>query len=149
VVTLADLPVRRVIGWAPAAHMRTDLTKNAITMAFANRATEEGVAIGSDRAWKYESRQFAGPARSNGVMLSVGRKGDCLGNTVTERLFAVISRESGQLGHDQQGQDSVGMSSSTSLVAATSAACTRRSAISDRPLTTRPTTPTVRRHMVN
>ena len=36
--TVIDLASRRVVGWALADHMRTELVEDALTMAFANRA---------------------------------------------------------------------------------------------------------------
>lgn len=47
--TVIDLASRRVVGWALADHMRTELVEDALTMAFANRAPEQGVIFHSDR----------------------------------------------------------------------------------------------------
>ncbi len=76
--TVIDLASRRVVGWALADHMRTELVEDALTMAFANRAPEHGVIFHSDRGCQYTSGDFAELARANGVVLSVGRKGECL-----------------------------------------------------------------------
>ena len=46
---------RRVVGWALADHMRTELVEDALTMAFAHRAPEEGVIFHSDRGCQYTS----------------------------------------------------------------------------------------------
>ncbi|HTW09133.1 MAG TPA: IS3 family transposase [Acidimicrobiales bacterium] len=75
--TVIDLASRRVVGWALADHMRTELVEDALTMAFANRAPEEGLIFHSDRGCQYTSGDFAELARANGVVLSVGRKGEC------------------------------------------------------------------------
>ena len=91
--TVIDLASRRVVGWSLADHMRTELVEDALTMAFANRAPEEGVIFHSDRGCQYTSRDFADLARSNGVVLSVGRKGECWDNAVAESFFATIKRE--------------------------------------------------------
>jgi transposase InsO family protein len=42
---------------------------------------------------QYTSRDFADLARKNGVVLSVGRKGECWDNAVAESFFATIKRE--------------------------------------------------------
>jgi len=44
-----DLGSRRVVGWALADHMRTELVEDALTMAFEHRAPEKGVIFHSDR----------------------------------------------------------------------------------------------------
>ena len=88
-----DLASRKVVGWALADHMRTELVEDALTAAFANRRPDEGVIFHSDRGCQYTSRDFAELARSNGVVLSVGRKGECWDNAVAESFFATIKRE--------------------------------------------------------
>ena len=91
--TVIDLASRRVVGWALADHMRTELVEDALTMAFEHRAPEHGVIFHSDRGCQYTSRDFAELARANGVVLSVGRKGECWDNAVAESFFATIKRE--------------------------------------------------------
>jgi putative transposase len=91
--TVIDLASRRVVGWALADHMRTELVEDALTMAFARRDPEQGVIFHSDRGCQYTSRDFADLARDNGVVLSVGRKGECWDNAVAESFFATIKRE--------------------------------------------------------
>jgi transposase InsO family protein len=91
--TVIDLASRKVVGWSLADHMRTELVGDALTMAFANRAPQEGVIFHSDRGCQYTSTDFADLARSNGVVLSVGRKGECWDNAVAESFFATIKRE--------------------------------------------------------
>ena len=73
--------------------MRTELVEDALTMAFEHRAPEHGVIFHSDRGCQYTSRDFAELARANGVVLSVGRKGECWDNAVAESFFATIKRE--------------------------------------------------------
>jgi transposase InsO family protein len=60
--TVIDLASRRVVGWALADHMRTELVEDALKMAFAHRAPEKGVIFHSDYAGvrvKPENRRLA------------------------------------------------------------------------------------------
>ena len=91
--TVIDLASRKVVGWALADHMRTELVEDALAMAFANRAPQRGVIFHSDRGCQYTSGDFAKLARANGVVLSVGRTGECWDNAVAESFFATIKRE--------------------------------------------------------
>jgi transposase InsO family protein len=91
--TVIDLASRRVVGWALADHMRTELVEDALTMAFQHRAPEPGVTFHSDRGCQYTSGDFATLAGDLGVVLSVGRKGECWDNAVAESFFATIKRE--------------------------------------------------------
>lgn len=91
--TVIDLASRKVVGWALADHMRSELVEDALSMAFATRAPECGLIFHSDRGCQYTSRDFAALARANGVVLSVSRKGECWDNAVAESFFATIKRE--------------------------------------------------------
>jgi transposase InsO family protein len=46
--TVIDLASRRVVGWALADHMRTELVEDALTRAFEHRAPDEGVIFHVD-----------------------------------------------------------------------------------------------------
>ena len=91
--TVIDLASRKVVGWALADHMRTELIEAALSCAFLSRRPPKGVVFHSDRGSQYTSHDFAKLARDNGVRLSVGRTGECWDNAVAESFFATIKRE--------------------------------------------------------
>ncbi len=91
--TVIDLATRRIVGWALADHMRTELVEDALAMAFTQRRPPAGLIFHSDRGCQYTSKDFAALARRHGVVLSVGRKGECWDNAVAESFFATIKRE--------------------------------------------------------
>jgi putative transposase len=91
--TVVDLASRRVVGWALANHMRTELVSEALTMAFATRRPPAGAIFHSDRGCQYTSRDFRKLAADHGIFLSLGRKGTCWDNAVAESFFASIKRE--------------------------------------------------------
>jgi transposase InsO family protein len=91
--TVIDLASRRVVGWATADHMRTDLVAQALTNAVATRRPTHLVIFHSDRGCQYTSTQYAQLAQRLGVRLSVGRRGQCWDNAVAESFFATIKTE--------------------------------------------------------
>jgi putative transposase len=91
--TVIDLGSRRVVGWALADHMRTELVADALRSAFLTRRPPPGVIFHSDRGCQYTSADYAALARDHGVQLSVGRTGECWDNAVAESFFATIKRE--------------------------------------------------------
>jgi putative transposase len=91
--TVIDLSSRKVVGWALADHMRTELVEEALEMAFTQRRPAAGLIFHSDRGCQYTSKDYAALARENGVILSVSRKGECWDNAVAESFFATIKRE--------------------------------------------------------
>ncbi|WP_101609280.1 IS3 family transposase [Amycolatopsis sp. BJA-103] len=91
--TVIDLRSRRVVGWATADHLRTELIAEALDNAVAQRRPEPGVIFHSDRGCQYASTQFGDLAEDHGVRLSLGRKGQCWDNAVAESFFATIKAE--------------------------------------------------------
>jgi transposase InsO family protein len=91
--TVIDLASRRVVGWALADHVRTELVVDALAMAFVQRRPAAGTIFHSDRGGQGSSGDYAGLARLHGVVLSVGRAGECWDNAVAESFFATIKRE--------------------------------------------------------
>jgi len=91
--TVIDIASRKVVGWATADHLRTDLVEQALRNAFTVRRPDPGVIFHSDRGCQYTSAQFAHTARELGVRLSVGRTGQCWDNALAESFFATIKGE--------------------------------------------------------
>jgi putative transposase len=93
--TVIDIASRRIVGWATAGHLRTELVANALRAACRSRRPTGAVVFHSDRGCQYTSREFAGLAREFGVRLSVGRTGQCWDNALAESFFATLKRELG------------------------------------------------------
>jgi putative transposase len=91
--TVIDCYSRRVVGWAIAEHMRTDLIIDALRMAIITRNPPPGVIFHSDRGSQYTSDEFRTFCRRNGVRPSVGRTGICYDNAVAESFFATLKKE--------------------------------------------------------
>ncbi|NBM21248.1 IS3 family transposase, partial [Streptomyces sp. GC420] len=91
--TVIDIASRRVVGWATADHLRTDLVADALKAACRQRRPTRPVIFHSDRGCQYTSQQFASLADQFGVRLSVGRTGQCWDNALAESFFATIKRE--------------------------------------------------------
>jgi len=91
--TVIDIASRRIVGWGLADHMRTELVTDALSMAFGSRRPPDGVVFHSDRGCQYTSTEYRLLAEANGVRLSLGRKGECWDNALSESFFATIKRE--------------------------------------------------------
>jgi putative transposase len=91
--TVIDIASRRVVGFALADHLRTELVADALANAVAARDPAAGVIFHSDRGCQYTSAAYAALAADCQVSLSVGRKGQCWDNAVAESFFASIKGE--------------------------------------------------------
>lgn len=93
VATVIDLNSRKLIGWAIADHMRTELVTAALDMAIARRNPPAGVIFHSDRGAQYTSSDFAQYCKKNNIRRSLGRTGICYDNAVSESTFASYKKE--------------------------------------------------------
>jgi transposase InsO family protein len=91
--TVIDIASRRVVGYAIADHLRTELVSAALANAVAARDPKPGVIFHSDRGCQYTSAEFASLASDYDVALSHGRTGQCWDNALSESFFASIKGE--------------------------------------------------------
>jgi putative transposase len=85
---------RRVIGWAMADHMRTELVTAALNMAVAFRGQRPPkVVFHADRGTQYTSHEMAEYAVAHGLACSVGRTGVCWDNAQQESYWASLKVE--------------------------------------------------------
>lgn len=91
--TVIDLHSRKVVGWAIADHMRTELATAALDMAIATRRPPAGVIFHSDRGAQYTSGDFARYCKRHNIRRSLGRTGTCYDNAVAESMFATYKKE--------------------------------------------------------
>ena len=91
--TVIDLHARRVVGWAVADHMRSELVTAALDMAIATRQPPPGVIFHSDRGTQYTSGVFDRYCTENNIRRSLGRTGTCYDNAVAESFFATYKKE--------------------------------------------------------
>ena len=92
--TVIDLFCRRVIGWAAADHMRTELVADALTMAVATRGGHvAGVIFHSDRGSVYTSSAHSELCARHGIVQSMGATGVCWDNSAAESWFGTMKRE--------------------------------------------------------
>jgi transposase InsO family protein len=91
--TVIDIASRRVVGYALADHLRTELIAGALSNAVAARDPEPGVIFHSDRGCQYTSAAYAALADECEVALSVGRTGQCRDNALAESFFSSLKGE--------------------------------------------------------
>jgi len=87
-----DVWSRRVVGWAMATHMRTELVLDALDMALAQRKPR-GVIHHSDQGCQYTSLAFGRRCELMGVLPSMGSVGDAYDNAMAESFFGTLECE--------------------------------------------------------
>jgi len=87
-----DVFSRRIVGWAMASHLRTELVLEALNMAVGQRKPA-AVIHHSDQGTQYTSIAFGLRCREAGVRPSMGSVGDCFDNAMCESFFATLECE--------------------------------------------------------
>jgi putative transposase len=83
---------RRVVGWAMATHLRTELVLEALNMALTQRRPRN-VIHHSDQGCQYTSLAFGRRCELMGVRPSMGSVGDAYDNAMCESFFATLECE--------------------------------------------------------
>ncbi|MEX5638100.1 IS3 family transposase [Parafrankia sp. FMc2] len=91
--SVIDAFSRKVVGWAVADHMRTELVTDALRMAITTRRPPDGVIFHADRGSQYTSSQFVAFCHGNNIRNSVGRTGICFDNAAAESFWATLKKE--------------------------------------------------------
>jgi putative transposase len=89
---VVDVWSRRVVGWAMATHLRSELVVAALNMALMQRRPH-AVIHHSDQGSQYTSLAFGQRCREAGVRPSMGSVGDCYDNAMCESFFATLECE--------------------------------------------------------
>ncbi|WP_255472711.1 IS3 family transposase [Quadrisphaera setariae] len=90
---VVDAFSRRIVGWAMADHLRTELILDAVGMAIQRRRPEPGTIHHSDRGTQYTSYEFGKSLRASGLLASMGRVGSAFDNAMAETTFATLKTE--------------------------------------------------------
>lgn len=87
-----DVWSRRIVGWAMATHLRTELVLDALDMALARRRPQ-GVIHHSDQGCQYTSLAFGRRCDLMGIRPSMGSVGDAYDNAMAESFFGTLECE--------------------------------------------------------
>ena len=90
---ILDVFSRRVVGWAIADHLRTELVEEALAMALGARRPTQGLVHHSDRGCQYASGDYRKQLAARGIVCSMSRRGNCWDNAMAESFFATLKNE--------------------------------------------------------
>jgi putative transposase len=88
-----DLFSRKVIGWALSNSPDSELTMQALMMAYESRGQPKGVIFHSDQGTHYTSRKFRQRLWRYQIRQSMSRRGNCWDNAPMERFFRSLKTE--------------------------------------------------------
>lgn len=88
-----DVFSRRIVGWAMADHLRTELVLAVLEMALWNRRPSQGVVHHSDQGGVLTALAFGARCQAAGGVPAMGTRGACYDNAITESFFATLECE--------------------------------------------------------
>jgi putative transposase len=88
-----DAHSRRLVGWAMATHLRTELVVDALQMALWRRRPAPGLIHHSDQGVQYTSLSFGKRLEEAGIVPSMGRVGSAHDNSLAESFVATLKTE--------------------------------------------------------
>lgn len=95
---ITDAYSRRIVGWQASRSLKTDLTLDALEQAIweRNRTGDtdlDGLVHHSDRGTQYLSIRYTERLAENGVVASVGSRGDSYDNALAESIIGLYKTE--------------------------------------------------------
>lgn len=88
-----DLWSRKIVGWAMAGHMRSELVVSALQMACTQRRPVPGLLVHSDRGVQYASQETRQFLQDHGLVASMSRTGNPYDNAWMESAIGKIKSE--------------------------------------------------------
>jgi putative transposase len=92
-VVVLDVFSHKVVGWALADHLRSELVIAALDLALRRRWPASGVLHHSDHGAQYTSLAFGQRCHQAGIVPSMGAIGDCYDNALADSFFATLECE--------------------------------------------------------
>lgn len=93
VAVLIDLFSRRIVGWAAADHMRTELVTEALSMAVRHRNPTPLLLHHTDQGSQYASDAYLAALKRIQAVPSMSGRGNCWDNAVAESFFGSLKTE--------------------------------------------------------
>jgi putative transposase len=93
VAFVVDVYSRRIVGWALAMHLRTELALGAIDMAIALRDRDGRLVHHSDRGSQYTAIRYSQRLADAEITASVGSRGDSYDNALAETVIGLYKTE--------------------------------------------------------
>ncbi len=90
---IKDLCSRKIVGYAFSNRIDTQLTLDALDMAYRRRRPLKGLIFHSDRGVQYAAKAYRERLEKYGIRQSMSRKGDPYDNAVAENFFSCLKCE--------------------------------------------------------
>lgn len=88
-----DLYNREIIAYSLSERPRIQMINTMLEQAMLRLGQSDKPILHSDQGWQYQMKHYQHILKSNGVVQSMSRKGNCLDNAVMEGFFGMLKSE--------------------------------------------------------
>ena len=88
-----DLYSRRIVGWSMSDTMQARMVSDALLMALWRRGKPAALMHHSDQGSQYTSDEFQQLLKSQNIICSMSRRGECWDNAAMESFFSTLKTE--------------------------------------------------------
>lgn len=88
-----DLYNREIIAYSLSERPRMQMINAMLEQALSRLEGNDSPILHSDQGWQYQMSHYQEILKSNGVVQSMSRKGNCLDNAVMEGFFGMLKSE--------------------------------------------------------
>ena len=90
---ILDMHSREIISFSISNSPNYEQTKEMLNYAFKTHKDLKGLIFHSDQGWQYQMQPYHKVLKKQGIIQSMSRKGNCLGNSPMENFFGIMKRE--------------------------------------------------------
>ena len=82
-----------IIAYAISRHPDINLVMKMVDEAITRKNPPIGLILHSDQEWHYQHKMYQNKLKTNGLIQSMSRKGNCLDNSMMENFFGLMKSE--------------------------------------------------------
>ena len=90
---ILDMNNGEIVAYARSRHPDLNLVMKMVDDAIARENPPKGLIIHSDQGWHYQHKMYQNKLKTNGLIQSMSRKGNCLDNSMMENFFGLMKSE--------------------------------------------------------
>ena len=90
---ILDMNNGEIVAYARSRHPDLNLVIKMVDEAIIRKNPPKGLILHSDQGWHYQHKMYQNRLKTNGLIQSMSRKGNCLDNSMMENFFGLMKSE--------------------------------------------------------
>lgn len=90
---ILDMGMGDIVAWDLSLSPNLEQINRMLDQAFMKFPNLEGLVLHSDMGWQYQHQTYQNRLKEKGIIQSMSRKGNCIGNCIMESFFGTLKNE--------------------------------------------------------